>query len=221
MAQPVTKMTMPGMRLRFGCPFLLRLSQTPTRPAAHQMIPMDVCTPSVLREGVDAAPSRNDKGVEELLAATSPLQPHLTHEQQDDEDDAVGNEGAAHNEVGKTLTGVISPAESKRSDASKEELHPGHNRQCLSHHSVSNDHHPANLAVDTLFEVELQVDTHDDLCDQHEHDDRDELGVDIIFRELPALVFMAQEVADDGKNGAGDLYGNVPFGADYLWWSAS
>lgn len=172
--------------------------------------------PPVLSEGVDAAPSRNHERIEELLAAAGPLQPHLSHEQQDDKDDSIGDEGAAHDEMGKTLAGVISPAESKCGDASKEELHPGYNRQCLSHHSVSNDNHPANLAVYALLEMELQVDAHDDLCDQHEHDDRDELGVDVVFGELPALVFMAQEVANDCKNGTGNLYGNVPFGAYYL-----
>ena len=76
--------------------------------------------------------------------------------------------------------------------------------------------HLSYLAVYALFEVELQVDAHDDLGDQNEHDDRDEFGVDVVLGELAALMSMTQEVADDGKDGARDLYGNVPFGANYL-----
>jgi hypothetical protein len=34
--------------------------------------------------------------------------------------------------------------------------------------------------------------------------------------ELPAFVFMAEEVAEDCEDRAEDLYGNVPFRADYL-----
>jgi hypothetical protein len=76
--------------------------------------------------------------------------------------------------------------------------------------------HLSNLAVYALFEVELQVNAHDDLGDQNEHNDRDEFGVDVVLGELAALVSMTQEIADDGKDRTRDLYGNVPFGADYL-----
>jgi hypothetical protein len=65
------------------------------------------------------------------------------------------------------------------------------------------------LSVDALLEVELQVDAHGDLGDQHEHDVRDELGVDVLG-ELSALVLMAEEVADDCEEGAERLYGDVP-----------
>jgi hypothetical protein len=70
--------------------------------------------------------------------------------------------------------------------------------------------------VYALFEVELQVDAHDDLGDQNEHNDRNEFGVDVVLGELAALMSVPQEVADDGKNRTRDLYGNMPFGADYL-----
>lgn len=40
--------------------------------------------------------------------------------------------------------------------------------------------------------------------------------MNVVLGELAALMSMTQEVTDDGKDGARDLYGNVPFGADYL-----
>ena len=111
---------------------------------------------------------------------------------------------------------MIGPAESERSDASEQELNPGRHRQCFAHYAVSQDHHPSNLAMYAPLEMKLEVDAHDDLRDEHDHDDGDEFGVDVVFGELPALVFMTQEVADDGEDGTGDLYWNVPFRTNYL-----
>ena len=173
-------------------------------------------SPAVLGKGVDTSPSCNDERVEEFLAAAGSLQPYLPHKQQYGEDDTVSNEGASHDKMRQTLACVISPAESKGGNSSKEELYPGHNRECLSQYTMPYQNHLSNLAVYALFEVELQVDAHDDLGDQYEHNDRDEFGVDIVLGELAALMSVTQEVADDGKDGTGDLHGNVPFGADYL-----
>lgn len=174
----------------------------------------------MLGEGVDTSPSCNDERVEEFLAAAGSLQPHLPHEQQDGEDDTVSNEGASHDEMRQTLTCVISPAESKGGDSAKEELYPGHNRECLAQYTMPYQDHLSYLAVYALFKVELQVDAHDDLGDQNEHNDRDKFGVNVVLGELAALMSMTQEVTDDGKDGARDLYGNVPSGADYLAMSA-
>jgi len=50
-AQPVKKITMPGMTFRLGRPPRLLLSQTPRRPAHHQTMPMLVCWRSFLTHG--------------------------------------------------------------------------------------------------------------------------------------------------------------------------
>lgn len=63
--------------------------------------------------------------------------------------------------------------------------------------------------MDALLKMELEVDAHYDLHDQHKHDDGDEFGVNVLA-ELSALVFVAKEVADDSKDRTGDLDGDVP-----------
>jgi hypothetical protein len=90
MAQPVMKMTKPGMKLRLGAPRRVRLSHMPARPAAHQMTPIVVCWMSLATQGpphlrgsarpcagaedrpvlgprVDEAPGGNEGRVKELL----------------------------------------------------------------------------------------------------------------------------------------------------------
>ena len=59
--------------------------------------------PAVLGEGVDAAPSGDDEGVEELLTTAGAPKPELADEQEDGKDDAVADEGAAHDEMRKAL----------------------------------------------------------------------------------------------------------------------
>ena len=166
-------------------------------------------TPAVHGEGVDAAPGGDDERVEELLASSSAPQPHLPNQKQDQEDDSVCDERATHDEMGQTLSSVISPAEAERGDASEEELDPRHHRQCLSDDAMRLHHHTPHLSVNALFEVKLQVDAHGDLRDQHEHDVWHELGVDVLG-ELSAFVLVAEEVADNRKEGAQRLDGDVP-----------
>jgi hypothetical protein len=166
-------------------------------------------SPAMLGEGIDATPRGNDERVEELLAPSSPPQPHLPDQEQNQENDAVCNEGAAHDEMRQALSGVVSSAEAERGDASEEELHPCHHRQCLAHYAVCLHYDLPYLSVDALLKVQLQVDAHGDLGDQHEHDVWDELGVDVLG-ELPALVLVAKEVADDCEDSANRLYGDVP-----------
>lgn len=43
MAHPVMKITKPGMKFLLGAPSLFLLSQTPVKPAHHQMTPIVVC----------------------------------------------------------------------------------------------------------------------------------------------------------------------------------
>jgi hypothetical protein len=172
-------------------------------------------SPAVLGEGVDAAPSSNHKRIEELLASSGAPQPDLSNEEQDNEDDPVGDKGAAHDEMGQTLSGVVGSAESKRCDATKDKLDPGNDRHCLTHKSVCPNYNLPYLCVDPPLKMELQVDAHGDLRNQHEHDVGHKLGVEI-FGELSALVLMAEEVSNDCEERADGLHRNMPFRADYL-----
>ena len=71
---------------------------------AHGGVLQVVCdpgsTPTMLGEGIDAAPCCNDHRVKKLLAASRPPEPHLADQKQYGKENAVGNEGAAHDEVG-------------------------------------------------------------------------------------------------------------------------
>ena len=144
----------------------------------------------------------------------------LADQEQNDEDDSICDEGAAHDEMSQALSGMVGPAEAKRSNASKNELDPSDDWQCLSNYSMCLDYNVPYLSVDALFEMELQVNTHSNLGDQHEHDVWDELGVDVLG-ELSALVLVSEEVANDGDDGAEGLDRNVPSGSDNLEMSVS
>lgn len=58
-AQPVSMITTPGMRFRFGRPSLFRLSHTPSNPAHHHTIPMLVCCKSFWTHAVPHSCSVN------------------------------------------------------------------------------------------------------------------------------------------------------------------
>lgn len=77
------------------------------------VIPDPFGSPSVLSEGVDTTPCSNNGAVEELLAAASPTEPNLTNEQHDGKEDAVCDEGTAHDEVSGTLSQVITLAKAQ------------------------------------------------------------------------------------------------------------
>ena len=82
----------------------------PAEPDAHQsgapphnahgrvlpVVPNPRGAPAVLGKRVDAAPGGNDDAVKELLAPARPLEPHLPNQQQNQQEDAVGDERAAH-----------------------------------------------------------------------------------------------------------------------------
>lgn len=69
-----------------------------------QVISHPWASPPVLRKCIDAAPCCYYQTVKEFLASAGPPEPHLTNQQQDCENNAVADEGAAHNEVGQALT---------------------------------------------------------------------------------------------------------------------
>lgn len=109
---------------------------------------------------------------------------------------------------------MISTAESKTDNSTKQHLHPCSNRHNLSQHAVSDDNSSPDLAVDAALKMQTQIDTHDDLGNEHEHQDVGEFGVDV-GRELPSFVKMAQEVSEDCNTSGDDLDGYMPARADY------
>jgi hypothetical protein len=186
-----------------------------THGCVLQVIVRPLMTPSVLGEGVDAAPSSDDQRIKELLAPACTSKPGLANQKQDDKEDSVGDKRAAHNEMRQTLSCMVGSAEAKGCDAPKYKLHPGDYWHGLANEAMSLDYDLPDLSMYTLFVMELQVDAHGDLGDEHEHDIWNELGVDVLG-ELPAFVLMPEEVSHDSEERAESLHGNVPFGADYL-----
>jgi hypothetical protein len=63
--------------------------------------------------------------------------------------------------------------------------------------------------------MKLQIDAHGDLGNQHEHDDWDELCMDVLG-ELSALMSVTEKVSGDCEDGSEGLYGDVPFRSYYL-----
>lgn len=112
-------------------------------------------SPSVLGKGVDTAPGGNDNRIKEFLAPACSPQPHLSNQKQDQENDAVCDEGTTHDEVSQALSGMIGPAETQGCDASEKELNPCYDWQSLADHSVHLYYHFANLSVDAFLEMKL------------------------------------------------------------------
>lgn len=148
----------------------------------------------MFRKGVNAAPCGDEKGIEEFLAAAGPFQPYLAYQKNDREDYAITNECAAHDEVSKALTQVIALAEPKSGNATEEHLHPADDGHQLSHNPVSEDGISAHAGVDPFFQMEFEIDTHNDLEEEHRHEGEGEFGV-YIGCELPSAVGMTEEVA--------------------------
>jgi hypothetical protein len=63
----------------------------------------------------------------------------------------------------------------------------------------------ADAAVESLLEVQLQVDADDDLAGHEEEQGCGGDRVDILRIELPAAVQVAERVAEEGEGGADDL----------------
>ena len=111
---------------------------------------------------------------------------------------------------------MVPLAEAERSDASKEHLHPRDDRECLAVEAVEEADDRSDAAVDAPFQMELEIDTEDDLGDHEEEDDGAKLGVDVGRDEFPSAVLMTQDVSKKGDNGREDLYRDVPSALDHL-----
>lgn len=64
--------------------------------------------------------------------------------------------------------------------------------------------------MDALLQVQLEVDTEEDLGEHMEEDPVAEVSVDVVGAELPALVHMAESIAEESENGAEGLDRDVP-----------
>lgn len=158
-------------------------------------------TPSVLSEGVDAAPGSDDDAVEELRGAARPLDPSLADQQSDGQQDAIGDEGAAHDEVGRTLAQVVALTEALGGDSSKYHLRPANDGEGLAVDAVDSANDGSYALVDAPLEVQPEVDAEKELDYQLKVEPVGELGVDVVGHESPAAVHVAEGEADEGDDG--------------------
>ncbi len=172
--------------------------------------------PSVLRKGVDTSPGSDDNAVEELLAPAGSLQPHLADDQQDREEDAVRDEGAAHDEMGRALADVFALAEAERRDATEQHLRPREHGEDLSVNAVEEADGRTDLAVEALLQVQPEIDAQHDLGKHDEEERGPELGVDVGVDEFAAAVHVAEDISEDGDGGCQNLDGNMPSRFDHL-----
>lgn len=157
--------------------------------------------PSVLGEGVDAAPGGNDDAVEELLGATGATQPQLADQQGQGHEDTVGDESAAHDEVGQALAEVVALAETLGGDATEQQLDPGDDGENLAADAVYAANPGANTGVETPLKMQLEVNADGDLADHVEKNPIAKVGVDVVGAELAAFVHVAEGVAEEGDDG--------------------
>lgn len=165
-----------------------------THTSMLQVIAYPRSSPSVLGEGIHAAPRSDDHAVVEFLRAAGATQPDLTNEEQDGVDNAVGDESGTHDEVGGTLTGVVALTEAQGSDSTKQHLDPGGQRDDLAQYTVSRDNPLPNLAHETTLNVELKIDAHGGLSEDHHHQPRSILRV-YVLAKLATFVGVTEEVA--------------------------
>lgn len=122
--------------------------------------------PAVLREGVDAAPRRNDGAIVKLLRPPRAPHPDLADQQNNGENDTVAYEGAAHDEVRGALADVLALAEAQRRDAAKDQLRPRQDRHGLADDGVARPDELADEAIDSALPVALEVQPQNDLGDE-------------------------------------------------------
>jgi hypothetical protein len=112
--------------------------------------------------------------------------------------------------VGGTLADVLALAETEGCNAAKDHLGPGEERHQLANDGVTRADQFPDLAINALFPMELEVKTQSDLSGEGDLEDVGEDAVDVVGDESSTAVSVAQEEAQDGKDGAEDLRRNVP-----------
>jgi hypothetical protein len=186
-----------------------------THGSVLQIIVHPGTAPAVLSKGINTTPSRNNQGVEELLAATSPAQPVLSNQQKQSQTDTVPDKRTAHDKVRQTLAKVITLAEAQRSNTTKQHLRPANHGHDLSKNTMSHNEDPANTSLARLLKMQLEIETKRNLRNQQKHQPVRKLGMSIRSK-LTTLVRMTEEIGDDSDNGTDDLERNVPARANDL-----
>ena len=147
------------------------------------------------------------------LRAVRPLDPDLTDQKEYCEENTVGDESRPHDEMRETLSCMIASAETQRYNPTEQHLNPCNQRHGLSQNTMSKHYPSSDLAVDALFEMELQIYTQDDLTNKHKHQEVGEFGMNV-RRELSSFVSVSEKVAYDCQGGCEDLSWNVPSAAN-------
>jgi len=76
--------------------------------------------------------------------------------------------------MGKTLPQMIATAEPKCYNSPKQHLHPARDGERFAKNAVCEHDVPPYTTVHSFLQMEFQIDTEDDLGDEHEHKDRGE-----------------------------------------------
>jgi hypothetical protein len=169
-----------------------------------------VFTPSVFSERIDTSPSRNDGAVIKLLGSSAVSNPNLTNNKNNGENNTIGDKGASHNELGPALADMVTLADTKCRNSAKNHLRPCEDRHKLANDGMARPNQFANLSIDALFPVALEIESQNDLRGEEELKDMGECSMDVIRNEFSTLVRVAQEKADNCENRADRLRGNVP-----------
>lgn len=110
---------------------------------------------------------------------------------------------------------MVVAAETQCSNSSKQHLYPGDNWHGLPDDSVSNNCDLSNLAMKTFRDVELEIDTEDDLNDEHQHQPVCKDGVYVV-REFPPFMQVSHEICRHRNSCSDDLSRYVPSIPDHL-----
>lgn len=123
----------------------------------------------------------------------------MSNEQNKRQNDAVGDESAAHDEMRRALAQVIALAETQRGDAAKDHLDPGKQRHGLANDGVAGADELADSTVEPALPVPLEIETKDNLANQEELENIGKDFVNVSADELASAVRVAEEEAEEGE----------------------
>ena len=78
---------------------------------------------------------------------------------------------------------------------------------------MCSDHISSDASMPAFFQMQSQVDAHEDLCQEEKHQPICKAGVHVLG-ELSAFMGMSKEIAYDGERRTKDLDGNMPTRVD-------
>lgn len=117
----------------------------------------------MLGERVDTAPGGDNNRVEEFLGAAGATEPQLANEHENGQENAVGDESAAHNKVGQALAEVVALTEALSRDTAKDQLCPDNDGKGFAANAVNGAEDGADTSVEALFEVQPKINAENDL----------------------------------------------------------